>query len=190
MSRWQPGARGRLEGAAVELFLEQGFAETTVAQIADRAGLTTRTFFRHFVDKREVLFAGEEDLPGLVAGFLAGAPATAGPMEVVVHGLRAVMTPSFERRLDYLRARRAVIDADEGLRERELRKLAGLSDAIGHGLRLRGADELTAALAARLAVTAFNVAVSRWLDRNGEPDLATVVGETLDALRSIAGAAG
>jgi AcrR family transcriptional regulator len=187
VSRWQPGARGRLERAAVELFLEQGFADTTVPQITARAGLTTRTFFRHFADKREVLFTGEEDLPALVAGFVADAPAAAGPMEVVTYGLRTGMTPLFEGRPDYLRARRAVIAADESLRERELRKLAELSDVIRDGLRLRGADDLTATLASRLAVTVFNVAVTRWLDRPGEGDLSTVVGDVLDAVRSVAG---
>jgi len=80
MGRWQPGARERLERAALELFLEQGFAETTVLRITARAGLTTRTFFRHFVDKREVLFAGEEEMPALVERLMAEAPATLGPM--------------------------------------------------------------------------------------------------------------
>jgi AcrR family transcriptional regulator len=185
MGRWQPGARGRLERAAVELFLEQGFADTTVPQITERAGLTTRTFFRHFADKREVLFTGEEDLPALVAGFVADAAATASPMEVVTHGLRTVMTPLFEGRAEYLRARRAVIEADEGLRERELRKLAELSDVIRDGLRRRGADDLTATLASRLAVTVFNVAVTRWLDQRGEVDLSTVVEEVLDAVAAL-----
>jgi AcrR family transcriptional regulator len=185
MSRWQPGARGRLEGAAIELFLEQGFADTTVPQITARAGLTTRTFFRHFADKREVLFTGEEDLPALVTGFLADAPATASPMEVVAHGLRTVMAPLFEGRADHLRARRAVIEADEGLRERELRKLAELSDVIRDGLRQRGADDVTAALASRLAVTVFNVAVTRWLDQRGEVDLSTVVDEVLAAAAAL-----
>ncbi len=185
MSRWQPGARDRLQRAALDLFTEQGFAATTVPEITARAGLTTRTFFRHFADKREVLFAGEEALPALVDGFLADAPPDWGPMAVVTHGLSTVMTPIFEGRLEYLRTRRAVVDGDEGLRERELHKLAGLTDAIDHGLRQRGADELTAALAAGLAVTAFGVALTRWVDRDGEVGLATVVGETLDTLRTI-----
>lgn len=187
MSRWRPDARERLERAALELFVEQGFAETTVPQITARAGLTTRTFFRHFVDKREVLFAGEDDLPALVAGFLDDAPATAAPMEVVTYGLETVATRLFEGRAEFLRARRAVVAADEGLRERELRKLARLSEVISQGLRQRGADELTAALAAGLAVTVFSVALTRWLEATDGSDLATVVAETLDALRSVAG---
>lgn len=187
MSRWQPGARDRLQRAALDLFTEQGFAATTVPEITARAGLTTRTFFRHFADKREVLFAGEEDLPTLAAAFLADAPVDWDPMAVVTHGLATVMTPMFEGRLEFLLTRRAVVDGDEGLRERELHKLAGLTDSIGHGLRQRGADELTAALAAGLAVTVFGVALTRWLDRDGEVDLATVVGETLEALANVTG---
>ena len=187
MSRWKPGARDRLERAALELFLEQGFAETTVPQITARAGLTTRTFFRHFVDKREVLFAGEDGLPVLVTDFLANASPTLGPLAVIAHGLQDVATTLFEGRAEYLRKRRAVIEADEGLRERELRKLASLSEAVDQGLQRRGTDELTARLTAGLAVTVFSVALTRWLDDDGAADLATVISETLDALGSVAG---
>ncbi len=185
MGRWQPNARGRLERAAVELFAEQGFAATTVPQIAARAGLTTRTFFRHFADKREVLFAGDEELPALVARLVADAPAALGPMLVIAHGLETIAATTFEGRLEYLRLRRAVIQADEGLRERELRKLAVLSEAISRGFRERGVDELTAILAAQLAVTVFSVTIARWLDQNGEQPLSELVRDTLRALRAV-----
>lgn len=185
MGRWQPGARDRLERAALELFTEQGFAATTVPEITARAGLTTRTFFRHFADKREVLFAGQEDLPTSVSGFLSAAPASWGPLAVVTHGLESVMTPLFEGRADLLRARHVVVQSDLGLRERELQKLAGLTDLIDSGLQDRGADEVTAAVAAGLAVTVFRVALTRWLDRDDGIELAVVVGETLDALRAV-----
>jgi len=185
MSRWKPNARGRLERAAVELFTEQGFAETTVPQIAARAGLTTRTFFRHFADKRAVLFAVEEEFPTLVARLMAEAPAALGPMLVIAHGLETVAATRFEGQLAYLRTRRAIIQADEGLRERELRKLAVLSDAINLGFRERGVDELTATLAAQLAVTVFSVAIDRWLDQDGERPLSALVHDTLCALRAV-----
>jgi len=186
MGRWQPNARNRLECAAVELFIEQGFAETTVPQITARAGLTTRTFFRHFADKREVLFAGDEELPALVAQLMADAPASLGPMMVIAHGLETVAATRFEGRLEYLRTRRAVIQADEGLRERELRKLSALSEAISRGFRDRGVDELTAMLAAQLATTVFSVTISRWLDQDGTQPLSALVHDTLRALRSVA----
>jgi len=185
MSRWQPDARGRLERAAVELFLEQGFAATTVPQIAARAGLTTRTFFRHFADKREVLFAGDEELPALVARLATDAPAALGPLPAIAYALETVAATTFEGRRAYLRARRAVIQADTGLRERELRKLAVLADAIGRGFRARGVDELTALLAAQLAVTVFGVTIDRWLDQDGERPLSALARDTLRALRAV-----
>src|SRR5215475_10047386 len=90
MSRWQPNARGRLEQAALDLYTERGFDQTTVAEIAQRAGLTERTFFRHFADKREVLFWGQDALMQLVTTQIADAPDSASPLETVGGALRAV----------------------------------------------------------------------------------------------------
>lgn len=185
MSRWEPDARERLEQAAIELFLEQGFARTSVPQITARAGLTTRTFFRHFADKREVLFAGEEEIPELIKRQMAGAPAELGPMALVAAGLLTMAETMFAGRWEQLRTRRRVVDSDEGLRERELRKLAAMADAITEGFRARGCDELTSVLAARTAVTAFNVGVDRWLRADHEQPLGELVQETLSALRSL-----
>jgi AcrR family transcriptional regulator len=185
VSRWEPDARERLEHAAVELFLERGFAQTSVPQITARAGLTTRTFFRHFADKREVLFAGEEELPVLARKLIAEAPAGLTPMSLIAYGLRTMTETVFAGRHAQLRTRRRVIESDEGLRERELRKLAAMSDAITEGFRARGCDELTAILAARTAVTVVNVAVGRWLAADPEPSLAGLVDETFTALRAL-----
>ena len=186
MSRWQPNTRQRLERAAVELFVQQGFAETTVPQITARAGLTTRTFFRHFADKREVLFASDDEIPQLAEQFVTGAPPSCGPMTVIAQGLETVAATRFEGRLAYLRTRRAVIQADEGLRERELRKLSSLAEAIERGFRQRGLDDVAALLAAQLAVTVFSVTITRWLDQDGDQPLSGLVHDTLHALRSIA----
>ncbi|WP_432827379.1 TetR/AcrR family transcriptional regulator [Dactylosporangium sp. CA-092794] len=187
MSRWEPNARERLERAAVELFVEQGFAETTVPQITARAGLTTRTFFRHFADKREVLFAADEEIPDFAEQFLAEAPPALGPMAVIAEGLEKVAAARFEGRLDYLRTRRAVIQADEGLRERELRKLSALAEAMQRGFRRRGLDDLAAMLAAQLAATVLSVTITRWLDQDGaDQPLSALVRDTLRALRSLA----
>ncbi|NUO96403.1 MAG: TetR family transcriptional regulator [Nonomuraea sp.] len=186
MGRWQPGARERLEQAALDLFIEQGFTETTVPQITARAGLTTRTFFRHFADKREVLFAGEEQVPEQVARLLAEAPPSLGPMELIIEGLAPTATELFEGRgLDYLLRRRAAIDAEPALRERELRKFSLMSEALEQGFRDRGVDDLTARLAAEIAVTTFRIAVTRWLDQHGDPELPVVVNETLSAMRRL-----
>jgi AcrR family transcriptional regulator len=185
VSRWQPNARDRLRQAALELFVEVGFAETTVPQITARAGLTTRTFFRHFADKREVLFAGEEEVPDMVAELMADAPAGLDPMTVIVQGLREVAETRFEGGREVIRTRRAVIQSDEGLRERELRKLSTLSEAIRLGFVGRGVDELTATLSAQVAVTIFSVGIGRWLDQDGDRPLTDFVLDTLDALRSV-----
>jgi AcrR family transcriptional regulator len=185
MGRWEPNARERLERAALELFVGEGFAETTVPQITARAGLTTRTFFRHFADKREVLFADEDELPALVARLMAEAPAALSPMMVIVQGLQTFAAARFDGRHDYLRTRRAVIQADEGLRERELRKLSALSGAITQGFLNRGVDELTSTLAAQIAVAVFSVSVSRWLDGDAERPLTPLLHETLGALQSV-----
>jgi AcrR family transcriptional regulator len=188
MSRWQPGARERLEQAALDLFLEQGFTETTVPQITARAGLTTRTFFRHFADKREVLFAGEESVPELVAAFMAEAPPSLGPMELITEGLAPAAAEIFKgRSLDYLLRRRTAIDAEPALHERELRKSSLMSEALEQGFRDRGVDDLTARLAAEIAVTTFRIAVTRWLNQHGDPDLPATVNQTLAAMRHLTG---
>lgn len=180
MSRRKPNARERLQRAALELFVQQGFAETTVSQITARAGLTTRTFFRYFADKRAVLFGGEEELPALIHELMAEALVPLPPMAVVVHGLEAFAT-RFEGQRDYLRTRRAVIQTDEGLRERELRKSSNLAEAVTEGFLNRGLDKPTATLTAQIAVTIFNV--SRWLNPDGEQPLAQHLHATLDDLQ-------
>ena len=192
MSRWEPDARERLERAALELFVEQGFATTTVPQITARAGLTTRTYFRHFADKREVLFAYEGDLPARVAKLMADAPASLGPMRLIAEGLETMATTLFEGRLDYLRTRQAVIQTDDGLRERELRKQSILTEAITSGFRDRGLDELTSTVAAHIAVSVFSVAVTRWLAQGDSESvdytpLSEFLGETLETVRSVVG---
>lgn len=188
MSRWPEGARTRLEAAALELFTERGFADTTVPQIAARAGLTTRTFFRHFSDKREVLFAYQAELPDVVRRIMADIPQSSSPLEVIEAGLRTIASARFDGRLDALRAHRAVIDADDGLRERELRKMAILSEAIDSGFRDRGVDDLTSTLAAHTAVTVLGVALNRWLDADDGRSLSDHVADVIAALRSLTAA--
>lgn len=188
VSRWPPDARPRLEQAAVELFIEQGFAATTVPQITSRAGLTTRTYFRHFADKREVLFGVEAELAKVVRASLADAPPTAGPMELVGHGLGRVAAVRFDGLFGFLQARRAIIRSDESLRERELAKLAALGAAIVSVLEERGLTSDEARLAAGAAVTVFDVALDRWLDQDGpEPPLSESLRETVESYRAVTG---
>lgn len=184
MSRWQPDARGRLERAAVELFLSQGFGVTTVPEIADRAGLTTRTFFRHFTDKREVLFGAEAELPGVVSGVLADAPSDLTPLALVEFGLTRVAASRFDGLREFLRTRRSIIVTDVGLQERELRKNAVLGDVIRESLADRGHDTLTGSIAARVAVAIFTISLDRWLD--GDDDsLESLIAEAFETTRAI-----
>lgn len=184
MSRWEPNARGRLEQAALELYTERGFDQTTVAEIAERAGLTERTFFRHFADKREVLFWGQGALMELVTAHIADAPDSASPIDVVGGALEAV-GEMFGGRRDHSQRRQAVIAANPGLQERELIKLASLAAAMTKALVRRGIAEPAAKLTAETGVAVFKVAFDRWLSARKGRDLTRVIGESLDELRAL-----
>jgi AcrR family transcriptional regulator len=183
VSRWQPDARARLERAAIDLFTEQGFAATTVPEITGRAGLTTRTFFRHFADKREVLFGGPE-IPALAAGMIADAPASLDPVTLIFGGLQTVAETRFDGRREDLRERRAIIRSDDGLRERDRRKRGDLSEAIRAGFVGRGVPATTAALLGEITVTLLYVALDEWLDTDDDRTLFEVIFETLGTLQT------
>ncbi len=184
VTRWRPDARERLEAAALELFTEQGFAATTVPEISVRAGLTTRTFFRHFADKREVLFAGTE-IPDYATRLMAQAPASQDPVTVILEGLRIVAEARFEGRRQELRRWRAIVESDEGLRERDLRKRSALSAAVRDGFLRRGLDPTTAAVLAETSVTLLHVALDDWLAHDDERALFDVILTTFDSLRTV-----
>ncbi|MET0864003.1 MAG: helix-turn-helix domain-containing protein [Nakamurella sp.] len=181
MSRWEPDARHRLENAALELFLEHGYDHVTVPEITARAGLTTRTFFRHFVDKREVLFADADQMPTFAARLVLDAPPELTPMELFARGL-PMLASAFEGRRDLLKQRQAIVNGNDGLRERELRKMERLVDAIAEAFRSRGIDDLTAAVVAETAVGVVKVALRRWVDSNGREPLSTIMATSLDRI--------
>jgi AcrR family transcriptional regulator len=184
MSRWEPDARGRLEQAALALYGERGFEQTTVAEIAERAGLTERTFFRHFADKREVLFAGAGALQELLVRTLAGTPDSAAPIDAIAAALEAAGALLQERR-EYARQRQAVITANAELQERELIKLAALSAALAGTLRRRGVPGPAASLAAEAGIAVFRIAFERWTSEPGQPDLPQLIRESLDELKAV-----
>jgi AcrR family transcriptional regulator len=186
MGRWQPDSRGRLQEAALALYSERGFDQTTAAQIADRAGLTERTFFRHFADKREVLFGGSAILEEQIVTGVANAPATDGPFEAVSRGLDAASAMLGEGRRDLALQRHTVIAANPELRERELTKLANYSAAIADALRQRGVGEPQATFVADAAMTVLRVALSEWASGNDDRDLGTIMRDTLATLRASA----
>ena len=185
MSRWQPNARGRLEEAALELYTERGFDETTVAEIAERAGLTERTFFRYFTDKREVLFGGQDALLELFVGSIVDAPDSMSPIDAVGTALEA-SGPVFEGRHKHARRRQAVIAANPRLQERELIKLASIASAIAEALRRRGVGESVAKLTAEAGVAVFRVAFERWITEGQRDQLPQFIRESLDELKAMA----
>ena len=184
MGRWEPNAGGRLEHAALELYGERGFEQTTVAEIAKRAGLTERTFFRHFADKREVLFSGAGSLEELLVSAVAGAPESAAPMEAVAAGLEAAGALLQERQ-EFARRRQSVIAANTELQERELIKLASLASAIADTLRRRGVTEPAASLSAEAGIAVFRIAFERWVDAANQQDLSALIRESLDELKTV-----
>jgi AcrR family transcriptional regulator len=184
MGRWEPGARSRLEQAALALYGERGFEQTTVAEIAKRAGLTERTFFRYFADKREVLFWGSGALQDLLVSNVASAPDSAAPIDAVAAALEAAGAVLQQRR-EYARQRQAVIAANADLRERELIKLASLASAIAGALRQRGVSDPAASLTAEAGIAVFKIAFEGWVNETGQRDLPRVIRESFDELKAV-----
>ena len=182
MGRWAPGAGGRLQQAAYELFAERGYEQTTVADIAARAGLTERTFFRHYADKREVFFAGQDGLVDLVVGGITEGP----PLEAVVRAFEGA-TPFFAERRAGVRVRQEVVEAHPELQERELAKLSRMAASVAAALRGRGVGDPAATLAAESGVTVFRVGFGRWLADDADRGLDEVLRETFAELRAVVG---
>jgi AcrR family transcriptional regulator len=184
MGRWEPNARGRLAKAAMELYAEQGFDQTTVAEIAARAGLTERTFFRHFTDKREVLFYGMDMLRDLLIRAVADAPPSATAMDAVGAAFEAAGA-MLQENPERVRRRDAIVSANAELRERELIKLAAMASTVIGALRDRGIPEPAASLAAETGVAVFKVAFARWISEPGQPDLPGIIRESMEELRGV-----
>jgi len=185
MGRWQPGAGGRLEKAALELYSEHGYDATTVAEIAERAGLTERTFFRHYADKREVLFAGATVLQDLLVGRVLAAPAALTPLDAIADALVHAAVVVFEERRDFVRLRQAIVAANPELQERELIKLASLASALADALRERGVSEPGASLAAEAGIAVFKIAFEHWVSDSRPSTLAQHIEESMAELRLV-----
>ncbi len=184
MTRWPPDAPRRLALAALELFAERGYENTTVIDIAQRAGLTKSTFFRHFQDKREVLF-GDGTMTGLLAEAIAAAPEAATPLEVAAHALDAVGRVAFTpARREFAARRRAVIAASPELREREALKGLSLIEAMADALKRRGVPSLTSRVAAELGALAWQVAYERWSDTANGDDFSELARQALTEVRA------
>jgi AcrR family transcriptional regulator len=187
MARWEPDAEGRLREAAMGLFEQRGYNDTTVADIAQAASLTKRTFFRYFADKREVLFAGSEMLQAELVAAVDAAPREAGPFEAAALGLDAT-APFFQERRDFSVRRQRVIDSSPELQERELIKRERLADAVAKALRQRGTEEPAASLAAQTAIAVFHVAFTRWVSPDHRETFLEQLHEARETLSTFAAA--
>jgi AcrR family transcriptional regulator len=186
MARWQPDAAGRLQAAALELYATRGYDETTVAEIAASAGLTERTYFRHFADKREVLFHGSLQLRDQLVAGVDGAPEAMPPLQAVTRAIESI-APFFDERRALSARRHRVIRASPELQERELIKRASLVRAVGEALRHRGVADPLAELAAEAGMTVFSLAYSHWVEDPEERSYVHHVRESLAQLREVAG---
>jgi AcrR family transcriptional regulator len=184
MGRWEPNARERLVRAALDLFTEQGYDATTVNEIAERAGgLTKTTFFRHFSDKREVLFAGQELHNRVLAEAIEGAPEGATPLQLVAVAIDALAAIFMEDRREMAGRLRVVIAKSAELQERAAFKRAALAEAVTSALRKRRVPELVADLAAELGTRAFYVAFERWVGSADERTLGDYAREAFGELK-------
>ncbi|MEU7636831.1 MULTISPECIES: TetR/AcrR family transcriptional regulator [unclassified Streptomyces] len=192
MARWEPGARERLVMAAVDLFTEQGYDATTVTQIAERAGVTKSTFFRHFPDKRELLVAGQETLCRLLAEGIAEAPGNASPLKAVAAGLQRASSTMGPMNRELAPRLKAAIAASIELQERDALKSISLGAAMTTALVARGVPDPTAALAGELGLLAFKRGYAEWSegDRDSKDELAGYVLAALDELRAASASLG
>jgi AcrR family transcriptional regulator len=186
MGRWEPGARERLVLAAVDLFTEQGYDDTTVTQIAERAGVTKSTFFRHFADKRELLVAGQDTLSRLLADGITEAPDGAGPLDAVAAGLERASSEMGPMNRELGPRLKAAVAASAELQERDALKSVGLATAMTSALVARGVPDPTAQLAAELGVLAFKRGYAAWSEASQDTagDLAPYALAALADLRA------
>jgi AcrR family transcriptional regulator len=186
MGRWEPDARSRLANAALELYGKRGFEQTTVEEIAKRAGLTERTFFRHFADKREVLFSGASALEEHLIRAIDDAPRSLSPIDATRIALEAI-AEDFRGRRQFARRRQRIIAANAELQEREHIKLASLASSLADALRARGVGATAANLAAETGIAVFRIAFERWIDEPKTRELSQIITESFNELKSVVG---
>jgi len=187
MPRWDPRAEDRLREAALELFLEHGYENVTVAQITERAGLTRRSFSRYFTDKRDVLFTGSERLPAVLARSVRDADSTLAPFEALLTALVDVAGMLADQ-APFTAQRRAVVRASPELQERARTKFAAVTDAVADALRDRGTAESEASLLAQVGVAIFRTAFERWTDQPDDVGLPARIREAGAELAASLGA--
>jgi len=187
MARWDPGTEERLKKAALELFYEYGYDSVTVTQIAERAGLVRRSFFRYFPDKREVLFAGSEQLPPAIAEAVLAANDWTPPLSAVLEAITKVGT-LLTRHIKDATKRRAIIDASTELQEREQTKLAAVTAAITEALLQRHVEPQDAKMVAEIGTIVFQNAFAQWVAANGKRDFGACIRALAAALQLVVSA--
>jgi AcrR family transcriptional regulator len=185
VSRWEPGAADRITQAAIELFRENGFEGTTAAHIAERAGVTRRTFFRHFADKRDVLFVEHSKLADVVAAVVAAAPPESPAATVLSIGFHRLSEDVFAGHRERVRALHNIIVSDESLREREEHKNALIADAGERAFLTRGFDPANARLAAGLGALVLSLAIEQWIE-DDYSDLGDIADDLLVSVGALA----
>jgi AcrR family transcriptional regulator len=186
MPRWDPRAEDRLREAALELFLEHGYENVTVAQITERAGLTRRSFSRYFADKRDVLFAESEQLPSVLANSVRQADSAFSPFEALLAAL-VDLADVLADQAPLAAQRRAVVQASPELQERGRTKFAAVTDAVAGALRDRGTPASEAMLLAQVGVAIFRTAFDRWTDHPGDAGLPARIQEAAAELAASLG---
>ena len=186
MVRWEPGTPERLQQAALELFATRGYEQTTATEIAQSVGLTERTFFRHFTDKREVLFLGQDLFNQSFLDGVQTASPQAAPIEVVASALESAAALFPDERRDHSRTRQLVIEQNPALQEREAHKMRSLAATIADALRARGIREPAATLAAESGVTVFGIAFTHWLRQDERRSFDTITKDLLRELQTVA----
>jgi AcrR family transcriptional regulator len=185
MGRWQPDAQARLQEAAMTLYGERGYDETTVAEIAERAGLTKRTFFRYFADKREVLFWGSELLEQRMVAAIEAAPASASALGLIGAALDAAAV-RFEEVREFAGLRHRIIVTSPELQERELIKGASLAAGMARALRARGFSDTAATITALTGTNIMHVAFEQWVQDPDRKPYQEIARDALAQLREIA----
>jgi AcrR family transcriptional regulator len=187
MTRWDPGTEERLEKAALELFYEHGYDSVTVTQIAERAGVVRRSFFRYFPDKREVLFAGSEKLPPAIAEAVLAASKSTPPLSAVLEAMTEVGTLLTQHIKDAAK-RRTIIDASTELQEREQAKLAAVTAAISEALAKRHVAPQDAKMVAEIGTIVFQNAFAQWVAARGKKDFGSCIRTLAVALQQVVSA--
>ncbi len=180
--------RRRLQLAALELYRERGYEQTTATEIAAKAGVTERTFFRHFPDKREVLFDGEATFGDALTSAVRNAPPALGPWDTLFRAFRSVEHIFLENR-PLSEPRRRIIASSPALQERELAKARSLIASLASALCERGVPGHQATLAAQMGMAALSHAFATWLDE-GSRDLGEHIVRAFHEVRDLSSSVG